>query len=64
MDSLCTFGWLRPEPVRGGAVRPTAWRVNPDVHIRVAERAEAERARREAVRADIAAHVAEIRGKC
>jgi hypothetical protein len=63
MDSLCTFGWLRPEPPRGGSVRPTAWRVNLDVHIRFAERAEAERSRREAVKADIAAHVAEIRGK-
>jgi hypothetical protein len=63
MDSLCTFGWLRPEPPRGGAVRPTAWNVNPAVHIRFAERAEAERSRRDAVKADIAAHVAEIRGK-
>jgi len=63
MDSLCTFGWLRPEPARGAAARPTAWHVNPDVHIRFAERVEAERGRREAVKADITAHVTEIRGK-
>lgn len=63
MDSLCTFGWLRPEPPRGGATRPTAWRVNPAVHTAFAERATAERARRDAVRAEIAAHVAELRAR-
>jgi hypothetical protein len=63
MDSLCTVGWLRPEPTRSGAPGPTAWRVNPAVHVRFAERAAAERARRDAVKADIAAHVAQIRQK-
>jgi hypothetical protein len=61
MDSLCIIGWLRPEPPRGGSLKPTAWRVNPDVHLKFAERAAAERARRAAVRADIAAHVDQIR---
>ena len=62
MDSLCVFGWLKPEPMRGGATRPTAWRVNPRVHTRFAERGAAERTRRDAVKAAIAAHVAELRG--
>ncbi len=48
MDSLERVGWLAAEtPTRQTARAPTAWRVNPLVHVRYAERAAAERKRRE-----------------
>ena len=54
MEALCLFGWLAPVPPRHEGATPNAWRVNPDVHVRFAERAEAERKRLEAVKAEIA----------
>jgi hypothetical protein len=47
-DSLCTLGWLEPEP---GAIdssdgKPRAWTVNPKVHAVFAEHGEREAARR------------------
>jgi hypothetical protein len=53
MDALCTFGWLRPVQRRFDTQLPTAWTVNPSVHSTYAERAEAERKRRDAVRETI-----------
>ena len=58
MDSLERVGWLAAEvPARQTTRAPTAWRVNPLVHIRYAERAEAERKRRAEVRETIAEYV-------
>jgi hypothetical protein len=54
MDALCLFGWLAPLPPRHEGATPTAWRVNPGVHVLFAERAEAERERLAAVKAEIA----------
>lgn len=54
MDALCLFGWLAPVPPRHEGATPTAWRVNPGVHVLFAERAEAERKRLAAVKAEIA----------
>jgi hypothetical protein len=61
MDSLCTVGWLRALPPRGGNPKPTAWLVNPAVHERFAPQADEERARRAAVRADIETMIATFR---
>jgi hypothetical protein len=60
MLSLCVVGWLEAEEPASPAKLPTRWRVNPRVHIAYAERAEAERKRREAVRDAIAKHVASL----
>ena len=54
MDGLCLFGWLAPVPPRHEGATPIAWRVNPAVHVLFAERAEAERKRLAAVKAEIA----------
>ena len=54
MEALCLFGWLAPLSPRHEGATPTAWRVNPGVHLLFAERAEAERERLAAVKAEIA----------
>jgi hypothetical protein len=54
MSALETFGWLAADPPRGGSPHPTSWRVNPNVFSRFAERAAAERERRERVKATLA----------
>ena len=51
MEGLCLFGWLRP--VLREAQPPIAWTVNPEVHVLFADRAEAERVRRAAMRETI-----------
>jgi len=61
MSALCLFGWLDPEPARHEGGAPNAWQVNPSVHIRYAERGEAERKRLETVRPEMAARFAEVR---
>jgi len=63
MGSLVDAGWLRevfPKQQRQGV---REWRVNPEVHGVFAERAEQEAARREMVRAEIAATVAARRAR-
>ena len=60
MDSLCRLCWLEADVPANPVKPPTRWRVNPNVHIRFAARAEAERKRRDAVREAIAAHVASL----
>ncbi len=61
MDSLCTIGWLAPVTQRNEAKTPVAWNVNPAVHLNFAQRGDAERKRRSAVRDAIARHVASLR---
>jgi hypothetical protein len=51
MEGLCLFGWLRP--VLREAQPPTTWTVNPAVHVLFAQRADAERVRRTAMRETI-----------
>jgi len=63
MDSMCVIGWLRPEPLRGTAIKPSAWRVNPQVHVNFAAQAAAERGRREQVRQAVEANMAENRAR-
>jgi hypothetical protein len=48
MEGLCLFGWLRP--ILRDAQPPITWTVNPAVHALYAERAEAERVRRAAMK--------------
>jgi Protein of unknown function (DUF3987) len=47
MESLVTMAWLAPEPSANATKAPTAWRVNPKVHVVFAERAKREKERRE-----------------
>jgi len=61
MDSLVTVGWLDPEPPANPARPVSAWKVNPAVHVRFAERAEREQARRAEARENLAAHVEALR---
>jgi hypothetical protein len=62
MASLVTLGWLDPEPPRNSLNPVSAWRVNPAVHQRFAQRAEQERASRQQraqeVRQKLQAHAA------
>ena len=64
MDALCLFGWLAPLPPRHDGAPPIAWRVNPAVHVLFAERAEAERKRLDAVKAEIAQKFAALSDDC
>jgi hypothetical protein len=52
LDAMVDCGWLVPEDVPWPS-EPTAWRVNPRVHERFRKAAEAERARRAQVRAEL-----------
>ena len=61
MAMLELIGWVEAEPLANFAKSPTAWKVNPRVHIAFRLRAEAERERRERVKEAIAAHVQSIR---
>lgn len=61
MESLARIGWVEPVPPSNPAKPPTTWEVNPRVHVSYARRAEAERRRRDAVKAEIAVHVASLR---
>jgi hypothetical protein len=60
MDALCLFGWLAPVPPRHEGAPSNAWFVNPGVHILFAERADAERKRLAAVKAEIAEKFASL----
>ncbi|MGD0107540.1 MAG: DUF3987 domain-containing protein [Rhodopila sp.] len=55
MESLVAIGWLEPETPANLSKPVHAWLVNPAVHVRFAERAERERARRASAHADMAA---------
>jgi hypothetical protein len=63
MASLVTIGWLEPEVPTNPAKPVSAWAVNPAVHVRFADRADREQARREKARADLAAYFAALNGK-
>jgi hypothetical protein len=52
LEAMVDCGWLVPEDVPWPS-EPTAWRVNPRVHERFRKAAEAERARRAQVRAEL-----------
>jgi len=54
MNSLVTVGWVDPEQSRNPARLPTARRVNPAVHVSFAAQAQAERRRRDEIRAAVA----------
>jgi Protein of unknown function (DUF3987) len=58
MASLVTIGWLEPEVPTNPAKPVSAWAVNPAVHVRFADLAEREQARREKARAELAAYFA------
>ena len=57
MDTLDHIGWVQPDPRKP---KDTAWLVNPRVYECFSERATVERARREAVREQIKASIAEL----
>jgi Protein of unknown function (DUF3987) len=61
MESLDRVGWVMAEPPSNPSKPPTAWLVNPRVHLAFKLRAEAERRRRAEVKEAIAAHVEQIR---
>ncbi len=63
MESLEMAGWVRAEDRKKLMRGVTAWRANPLVHSRFAERAEAERRRRAKERAKIAEAVQARRGQ-
>ena len=63
MASLVTIGWLEPEVPTNPAKPVSAWAVNPAVHVRFADRAEREQARREKAREDLAAYFAALNGQ-
>jgi hypothetical protein len=58
MAGIEAFGWVAAEPPRNGAAEPHAWRVNPRVFERFAERAAAERERRDRIAAVIREFIA------
>jgi hypothetical protein len=60
MASLLLLGWLAELPTRNADNRPTAWQVNPRVHVMFAQRAAAERDRRDTARESIADYVATL----
>jgi hypothetical protein len=52
-EQMEALGWVEAEPGRR-ATDPSRWKVNPEVHLRYAARAEQERRRRKEARAVIA----------
>lgn len=62
MDSLELMGWVRPE-LKGDGRSPVAWRVNPMVHSVFTERAEREKAQRQAAQERIRETVARLHGR-
>ena len=54
MEGLTALGWLEPETPANPAKSVTKWAVNPAVHSRYADRAQAEAKRRQEARDDIA----------
>jgi hypothetical protein len=63
MASLVTIGWLEPEVPTNAAKPVSTWAVNPAVHVRFADLAEREQARREKARAELAAYFAALKTK-
>jgi uncharacterized protein DUF3987 len=64
MNSLEILGWVAgQEPTNNLARSATTWDVNPRVHVAYKLRADAERKRREEVKAMIAEHVASLQSR-